>query len=339
MSSLITVPAGRTHAVVGKVLLTDVGVQTLHYLEYYWEQIFSDPANDIVPTGELTDNLPVSEFDAQGIVDMAESQMTAHAVALRQLGYAVPEHDVGRDDLRHRPLLAGVAHAAGRRRRDLHRRRARRRTRRRCRTPCAPTNPVTSITIQVGTIARTHARPRRLGPPGIDHVEDHKKVAFLGIGDPAVPGRRHGDAAGLRLPVPGEHQQRRHRGPSAGLAWTLGILNTLGGGNLTGGRTVAATGTIRPDGTIGDVGGVQQKTVAVERRRGHAVLRAPDSELADGPVDGRTARSRCSPCGRCARRCSDLEHLGGTSARAAKGPPAGPDGHSVPTDWQQSPWS
>ena len=49
----------------------------------------------MVPTGELTGNLPVSEFDAQGIVDMAESQMTAQAVALRQLGYSVPEHDAG----------------------------------------------------------------------------------------------------------------------------------------------------------------------------------------------------------------------------------------------------
>ena len=30
----------------------------------------------------------------------------------------------------------------------------------------------------------------------------------------------------------------------------------------------------------------------------------------------------------------DLEHLGGKLGAAAKGPPAGPDGHSVPTDWQ-----
>jgi hypothetical protein len=36
---------------------------------------------------------------------------------------------------------------------------------------------------------------------------------------------------------------------------------------------------------------------------------------------------------------NDLEHLGGKLGPAAKGPPAGPDGHSVPTDWQDSPWS
>ena len=43
----------------------------------------------------MTYNLPGSEFDAQGTVDMAESQLTAKSVALRQLGYAVPMRDVG----------------------------------------------------------------------------------------------------------------------------------------------------------------------------------------------------------------------------------------------------
>ena len=87
VSNLITVPHGRAHPIKGKVLLTDVGVQTLHYLEYYWQQIFVNSANTIVPTGDLTYNLPESEFVAQGKVDMAESQLTARSVALRQLGY------------------------------------------------------------------------------------------------------------------------------------------------------------------------------------------------------------------------------------------------------------
>ena len=124
VSSLITVPAGRAHPIHGKVLLTDVGVQSLHYLEYYWEQLFPNPANTVVPTGEVTYNLPESEFDAQGTVDMAESQLTAKSVALRQLGYPVPDARRGRDDLRHRPDLAGLGPAAGRRRRHLHRRHA-----------------------------------------------------------------------------------------------------------------------------------------------------------------------------------------------------------------------
>jgi hypothetical protein len=43
--------------------------------------------------------------------------------------------------------------------------------------------------------------------------------------------------------------------------------------------------------------------------------------------------------GSLAQALSDLAQLGGKLGDAAKGPPAGPDGHSVPNDWQHSPWS
>ncbi len=51
-------------------------------------------------------------------------------------------------------------------------------------------------------------------------------------------------------------------GPSAGLAFTLGLIDVLTPGNLTGSLKVATTGTISIDGTVGLVGGVPQKTVA-----------------------------------------------------------------------------
>ena len=114
-------------------------------------------------------------------------------------------------------------------------------------------------------------------------------MAFVGIGDPAVPFQGMGTQPVYDFPFPVSINSDGIGGPSAGLAWTLGILNTLGGGNLTGGRIVAATGTIRPDGTVGDVGGVPQKTVAVERAGATAVPRAPDPQsrrAQDGPVHG-----------------------------------------------------
>lgn len=52
-------------------------------------------------------------------------------------------------------------------------------------------------------------------------------------------------------------------GPSAGLAFTLAVLDQLTEGELTGGAQVAVTGTIRADGSVGAVGGVLQKTAAV----------------------------------------------------------------------------
>ena len=57
-------------------------------------------------------------------------------------------------------------------------------------------------------------------------------------------------------------------GPSAGLAFTLQVLDALSEGDLTGGRRVAATGSIGLDGSVGHVGGVAQKAAALER---HAI--------------------------------------------------------------------
>jgi PDZ domain-containing protein len=51
-------------------------------------------------------------------------------------------------------------------------------------------------------------------------------------------------------------------GPSAGLAFTLSIIDLLTPGELTGSHRVAVTGTIQPDGTVGNVEGYAQKAAA-----------------------------------------------------------------------------
>jgi len=63
-------------------------------------------------------------------------------------------------------------------------------------------------------------------------------------------------------------------GPSAGLMWTLGLVDLLTPGDLTGGRKVAGTGEIGPDGKVYPIGGVEEKVVAAERA-GAAVFFAP----------------------------------------------------------------
>ena len=54
-------------------------------------------------------------------------------------------------------------------------------------------------------------------------------------------------------------------GPSAGLMWTLGLIDLLSSGDLAHGRTIAGTGEIQLDGTILPIGGVREKVVAAER--------------------------------------------------------------------------
>ncbi|MBT3167771.1 hypothetical protein HTV80_32495 [Streptomyces sp. Vc74B-19] len=73
-------------------------------------------------------------------------------------------------------------------------------------------------------------------------------------------------------------------GPSAGLLFSLGIVDKLdgdgGGGDLTGGRVVAGTGTIDAAGRVGAVGGVPLKTQAA-RRDGATVFLVPKDECSE----------------------------------------------------------
>ncbi|MEU0129281.1 MULTISPECIES: S16 family serine protease [unclassified Streptomyces] len=77
-------------------------------------------------------------------------------------------------------------------------------------------------------------------------------------------------------------------GPSAGLFFSLGIIDKLAGngsgGDLTGGRTVAGTGTIEADGKVGAVGGVSLKTQAA-RRDGATVFLVPKAECGQAKAD------------------------------------------------------
>ena len=56
-------------------------------------------------------------------------------------------------------------------------------------------------------------------------------------------------------------------GPSAGLAFTLTLIDELSPGDLTGGVDVAVTGEIQLDGTVGAIGGLAQKVAAVKQMR------------------------------------------------------------------------
>ncbi|MEU0071384.1 S16 family serine protease [Streptomyces sp. NPDC006332] len=77
-------------------------------------------------------------------------------------------------------------------------------------------------------------------------------------------------------------------GPSAGLLFTLGIIDKLNGdgsgGDLTGGRTIAGTGTIDAGGEVGAVGGVALKTQAA-RRDGATVFLVPKAECSDAKAE------------------------------------------------------
>ena len=77
-------------------------------------------------------------------------------------------------------------------------------------------------------------------------------------------------------------------GPSAGLAFTLAILDRMTPGDLTGPGRVALTGTIELDASVGPVGGVRHKLNAAVSEGANLFLVPPQEyEEAVDASDGR----------------------------------------------------
>ncbi|MFV0127909.1 PDZ domain-containing protein [Streptomyces sp. HMX112] len=73
-------------------------------------------------------------------------------------------------------------------------------------------------------------------------------------------------------------------GPSAGLMFSLGIIDKLTPGDLTGGRFVAGTGTIDDTGKVGPIGGIEMKLVGA-REAGARYFLTPAANCAAAASD------------------------------------------------------
>lgn len=119
-----------------------------------------------------------------------------------------------------------------------------------------PAGGGTWIDVRVSTIASDEATPR----------------AVIGIGG------QERFAMDPKLPFDVSIRIGEVGGPSAGLAFTLALLDVLTPGELTGDRRVAVTGTMALDGSVGPVGGGLQKAVAV-RDAGYDAFLVPSDEF------------------------------------------------------------
>ncbi|MBW3658733.1 MAG: PDZ domain-containing protein [Actinobacteria bacterium] len=84
--------------------------------------------------------------------------------------------------------------------------------------------------------------------------------------DPSLPRLGVLLSSHLELPVDVRIDAGVIGGPSAGLMFTLGIIDLLGEEDLTGGTVVAGTGTIDREGTVGPIGGIRQKILGATTR-------------------------------------------------------------------------
>ena len=103
-------------------------------------------------------------------------------------------------------------------------------------------------------------------------------------------------------------------GPSAGLSFTLALLDELTAGELTGGVKVAATGTIDGDESIGAIGALRQKTVAV-KASGATLFLVPSAQTPEELSAARRvagSKLRIVPVANLTEALKVLEELGGT---------------------------
>ncbi|RKD24162.1 hypothetical protein BEP19_07075 [Ammoniphilus oxalaticus] len=93
---------------------------------------------------------------------------------------------------------------------------------------------------------------------------------------PALPGEESKPGIGIASPITKrvfelpknvEIKSAEIGGPSAGLMFTLEMMNQLLPGDLTKGYDIAGTGTINEDGSIGRIGGIEYKVVAAAREQ------------------------------------------------------------------------
>ncbi len=103
--------------------------------------------------------------------------------------------------------------------------------------------------------------------------QQHLTLRVPTVRSPSAP---HGAALGIyieaapplsfpaKLPIDIKIDAGDIAGPSAGLMFTLGILERLSATDLTHGYKIAGTGTINIDGSVGAIGGVKQKVIGAE---------------------------------------------------------------------------
>jgi len=235
----------------GELLYTTVRLrQRPNFWEYLLLRVDDDA--EVVPEEDILGDRSPEENRELNLNLMTDSKQVAVAVALEQLGYdavqadAVLIHDVVADEPADGILERGDSVLA---------------------IDGSATTSTDALVSTLGDLQpgdTIELEVQRFGAGTTEVVSvvlsehpDKPGSAFLGV----QPGDRltFTDDFGFSVEI----DSGSVGGPSAGLAFTLAVLDQLTEGELTGGASVAVTGTINAAGQVGPVGGVPQKTAAV----------------------------------------------------------------------------
>lgn len=102
----------------------------------------------------------------------------------------------------------------------------------------------------------------------VERADGHRETLSVELGeDPDHSGQPLLGVTMVSAPADGisiDYNLKEIGGPSAGMMFSLAVIDKLSPGELNGGKFVAGTGTISPDGTVGPIGGIRHKADAAE---------------------------------------------------------------------------
>jgi PDZ domain-containing protein len=310
--------ASETHP--GKIMLTDVYLSTLdawQWLYYHFKSHVQFVQSDqLIETG-----VPADELQAQGYLEMSDSKQAAEVAAFRALGWTTPAISTG-------AIVNTVVAPSPARSAEL-----------RVGDEIVAVNS-TAVTSACSLIAATHSIPSgstirlsikraKISRTGLISYRATSTVSLTttkapaGLGASDCPGVKGAgtsylgvgveDGSTYRLPAQVTINTANIGGPSAGLAMTLTLIDELSRRSISGNQPIAATGTIDVNGDVGDVGGVAEKTVAVQHA-GAKYFFVPQVEV-------KTAKSAAQPgltiigVTSLAQALRDLRALGGAAPK------------------------
>ncbi|MDQ4069894.1 MAG: PDZ domain-containing protein [Actinomycetota bacterium] len=260
VNSAIEVKGHPTYPPEGRLYYTTVAVRE-RVNPYEALAGWIDPSVDVIPEKHVRGTVPPDEFERMNIEAMADSKTTAQVLALRSLGFT--DLGAGAEVVEVQPGLPASSVLEVR---DV--------------ITAVDGKPVTTSGDAVAAIrARAPGDTVRLQVKRGD-APAFDTDAVLGQSEEGRPLLGVRLTTKIQLPFEITIDSGRVVGPSAGLAYSLQLLDLLTPGELTGGSKVAATGELLPDGRVGAVGGVGQKAVTV-RRAGIKVFLVPKENEAE----------------------------------------------------------
>ncbi len=250
VTDFVVLGDGEVNPPVGDFYMLTVVLQEVNVFEYALGSL--DPAIDLVERNRIRpDDVSREEQREINLNSMNESKTTAKFVAFDRLGYEVSLTGEGVFVV---SVLDGV--------------------------------PAAEVLQQGDVIVAVEGVEVALAPDGVAEITSYEigdiiTLSILRDGDridvdvlliehtdfedrPMVGFLAETYNAEFTFPVDVDIDSQNIGGPSAGLMYTLAVMDVLSEEDLTHGWRIAGTGTISSDGSVGAIGGIKQKVVAAQ---------------------------------------------------------------------------